>query len=110
MKTEFLDLDCFLIEFTYEHQEAEPEVGYLVPFWSWDVKAVYVVSDLIFDPHYKLIDNDLFVEEEYEYVKEKEYNLNDVKVNKGYEYYEERPAVNWLGREKWAKVYRLEFN
>jgi hypothetical protein len=55
MKTEFLDLDCFLIEFTYEHQKAEPEVGYLVPFWSWDVKAVYVVSDLIFD-EYDILD------------------------------------------------------
>ena len=55
MKTEFLDLDCFLIEFTYEHQQAEPEVGYLVPFWSWDVKAVYVVSDLIFD-EYDILD------------------------------------------------------
>ena len=55
MKTEFLDLDCFLIEFTYEHQEAEPEVGYLVPFWSWDVKAVYVVSDLIFDEYDRAI-------------------------------------------------------
>ena len=68
------------------------------------------VNGKVVDPHYKLIDNDLFVEEEYKYVKEKEYNFNDVKVNKGYEYYEERPAVNWLGREKWAKVYRLEFN
>ena len=55
MKTEFLDLDCFLIEFTYEHQQAEPEVGYLVPFWSWDVKAVYVVSYVI-GGEYDLLD------------------------------------------------------
>jgi len=55
MKTEFLEIDCLQIEFTYEHLEAEPEVGYLVPFWSWDVKAVYVVSDLIFD-EYDILD------------------------------------------------------
>ncbi len=44
------------------------------------------VNGKVVDPHYKLIDNDLFVEEEYKYVKEKEYNLNHAKVNKDYEY------------------------
>ena len=55
MKTEFLEIDCLQIEFTYERQEAEPEVGYLVDFWSWDVKAVYVVSYVI-GGEYDLLD------------------------------------------------------
>lgn len=59
----------------------------------------------IIDVHYALIDNDLDVEEEYQYKKEKEINPFDLKVDK--ESYEEKPAVNWLGREKWAKVYSV---
>jgi hypothetical protein len=68
------------------------------------------VNGEVVDPHYKILDETLYVEDWYEYVKEKEYNLYDAKVDKGYENYEERPAFNWLNREKWAKVYRLEFN
>lgn len=65
------------------------------------------VNGEVVDPHYKLIDRDLEVEEEYNYKKKKEYNLNNVVVNKNS--YEEKPATNWLGREKWAKVYVLDF-
>jgi len=43
------------IEFSYKRVEAEPEVGYLVDFWSWDVKAVYLVSDLL-TGEYDLLD------------------------------------------------------
>ena len=55
MNTAFLELDELQIEFTYERQQAEPEVGYLVDFWSWDVKAVYLVSDLL-TGEYDLLD------------------------------------------------------
>lgn len=65
------------------------------------------VNGEVVDVHYKLIDQYLCVENEYKYVKEKEYNLYNVIVDK--DCYEEKPAQNWLGREKWAKVYSLDF-
>ena len=37
------------IEFTYKRVEAEPEVGYLVGYWAWEVNNVYVHNDTIFD-------------------------------------------------------------
>ena len=63
------------------------------------------VDGVTIDPHYKLIEDDLQVEEEYTYEPEKLIDLSSVKVNKNN--YEEKPAYNWLGREKWAKVYDL---
>ncbi len=63
------------------------------------------VNGVIVDPHYKLVYNDLDVELELEYVKEREYNLYQANVNR--DWYSERPATNWLGREKWTRVYDL---
>jgi len=63
------------------------------------------VNGVIVDPHYKLIEDDLQVEEEYTYEVKKLIDLSYVKVNKNN--YEEKPAYNWLGREKWVKVYDL---
>ena len=37
------------IEFSYKRVEAEPEVGYLVSFWSYEKDKVYVHNDTIFD-------------------------------------------------------------
>ena len=65
------------------------------------------VNGVVVDPHYKLIDDDMEVESEYTYKPLKRYDLSKVMVDK--ECYEQKPAVNWLGREKWAKVYSLEF-
>ena len=54
-----------------------------------------------------LINEDMEVESEYTYKPLKRYDLSKVMVDK--ECYEQKPAVNWLGRDKWAKVYSLEF-
>jgi len=65
------------------------------------------VNGEVFDVHYKLLDEDMSVEQEYKYNEEKTYSFFDVKVDK--EYYEEKPASNWLGKNKWSKVWHLEF-
>ena len=65
------------------------------------------VNGVVVDPHYKLIYGDMEVESEYSYKSLKKYDLSKVVVDK--ECYEEKPAVNWLDKEKWAKVYSLEF-
>tara|TARA_R100001460_G_scaffold51733_1_gene90491 strand:+ start:148 stop:522 length:375 start_codon:yes stop_codon:yes gene_type:complete len=65
------------------------------------------VNGVVVDPHYKLINDDMEVEENYTYEPLKRYDFSKVVVDR--EYYEDKPAVNWLGREKWAKVYDLEF-
>ena len=64
------------------------------------------------DVHYKLVEQDLDCETDWNgdfvdslYVKEKTLNLFDLKVDK--ENYENKPAYNWHGKEKWAKVWDL---
>tara|TARA_R100000664_G_C2696438_1_gene98478 strand:+ start:344 stop:718 length:375 start_codon:yes stop_codon:yes gene_type:complete len=66
------------------------------------------VNGVVVDPHYKLVYDDLNVEEDLDYKEQKQYDLSTVKLNK--ELYEERPTVNYLGREKWSKVHSLNLD
>ena len=64
------------------------------------------VDGEIVDVHYKILDDDLSVEDEYTYKPLNKIDLSTVKVDK--EYYEQKPAYNWYGKEKWSKVWHLE--
>jgi hypothetical protein len=64
------------------------------------------VNGEVVDPHYMLIDSDVYVEDWYEYVKQKEIDLFNVKVDK--EDPEIKYACNWLGKTKFAKVYHID--
>ena len=52
------------------------------------------VNGVVCDPHYKIIDGFIDVEENHDYVPMKKYNLNNVAVNR--DYYEEKPSCNFL--------------
>ena len=47
MNEEQLELDGLIVTFEYDKQFAEPEVGYLVDFWHWEVLSVEVASDVL---------------------------------------------------------------
>ena len=51
MKEEQLELDGLIVTFEYDKQFAEPEVGYLVDYWFWEVISVEVASDVLYDAY-----------------------------------------------------------
>jgi len=71
-----LHLDGLIVTFEYDKQFAEPEVGYMVDYWYWEVTSVEVASDVLTDAyniHDMLSVNDLArIDEEIEnYLNEK---------------------------------------
>lgn len=69
----------------------------------------------ICDPHYKLTNEDLDFECDFHgnilsdnYKKEKTLDPYNFKIDK--ENYEHKPSYNWLGKQKWSRVWDLQYN
>jgi len=45
---EQLELDGLVVTFKYDKELAEPEVGYMIDYWFWEILNVEVVSDVLF--------------------------------------------------------------
>ena len=48
---EQLELDGLIVTFEYDKRFAEPEVGYMIDYWFWDVIDVEVASYVLHDSH-----------------------------------------------------------
>lgn len=62
MNEEQLELDGLIVTFEYDKRIAEPEVGYMIDYWFWEVISVEVSSDVLYnayDIHHMLSVNDL---------------------------------------------------
>ena len=51
MKETELHLDGLIVTFEYDKQFSEPEVGYMVDYWYWEVTSVEVASDVLTDAY-----------------------------------------------------------
>ena len=51
MKETELHLDGLIVTFEYDKQFSEPEVGYMVDYWFWEVISVEVASDVLTDAY-----------------------------------------------------------
>ena len=56
MNEDVLIIGDIIIEFTYEWATKEPEVGYLVSFWKYDVKHIIMFNDDIMTEGYDIMD------------------------------------------------------
>ena len=52
---EQLELDGIIVTFEYDKRFAEPEVGYMIDYWFWDVIDVEVASDVLYES-YSILD------------------------------------------------------
>lgn len=62
MNEDQLELDGLIVTFEYDKQFAEPEVGYMVDYWVWEVISLEVASNVLYgayDIHHMLSVNDL---------------------------------------------------
>ena len=48
---EQLELDGLIVTFEYDKRFAEPEVGYMIDYWFWEVLSVEVASDVLHDAY-----------------------------------------------------------
>ena len=51
MNEEQLELDGLIVTFEYDKRFAEPEVGYMIDYWFWEVLSVEVASDVLYDSY-----------------------------------------------------------
>ena len=51
MNEEQLELDGLIVTFEYDKRFAEPEVGYMIDYWFWEVLSVEVASDVLHDAY-----------------------------------------------------------
>ena len=62
----------------------------------------------IIDVHYILLEDGLYYLDDYTYEVERLISFNEISCDTKSDNYEDRPAFNWLGREKWVKVFHLD--
>lgn len=51
MNEQQLELDGLIVTFEYDKRFAEPEVGYMIDYWFWEVISVEVASDVLYDAY-----------------------------------------------------------
>lgn len=47
MIEETLILGDIVVIFEYERRRAEPEVGYMLDYWWWDIKSIELCNDTV---------------------------------------------------------------
>ena len=82
----------------------EGEADGITHYWLQDS------DNNIIDVHYMLLDRHecLNTEDYYDYETERLISFDEITCDTKSDRYEERPAFNWLGRNKWAKVFHID--
>ena len=80
----------------------EGEANGFTHYWLQDS------NNNIIDVHYMLLDEYLDLEGLYNYKVKRLISFEEISCDTKSDNYELREAFNWLGREKWAKVFCLD--